>query len=366
MLSVNECLSRERCAMVARYGKSEDLRGLTQVFTTLVPFALLWWAAVRLAAISPALAILPVPLIILLLVRAFGLMHDCGHGSLFRSRSLNRAFGFVLGVISGMPQYVWSQHHNYHHAHNGDWEKYRGPYATLSVDEYTSLSPGRQWAYRFKCSVLAAPLAGFIYLIFNPRYTWLKGSIGLVIHALKRKLAEPGVTLRTHAASYQTRFWKSSREYRHMLSNNIALLSAWAAMCVMCGTARFFAIYLLTVSIAGGVGIVLFTVQHNFKHSYASDSAHWNIDTGAIEGTSYLVLPRWLNWCTVNIGYHHVHHISASIPNYRLAECHRDYEHLFSSVTRLRLDEVFGALKCILWDRSAQRIISIDEYLQRA
>ena len=77
------------------------------------------------------------------------------------------------------------------------------------------------------------------------------------------------------------------------------------------------------------------------------------------------MLPRWLNWCTVNIGYHHVHHLSASIPNYRLAECHQEYERLFSRVTRLRLDEVLGALQCILWDRNAQRIISMDEYRQR-
>ncbi|EQD30832.1 Fatty acid desaturase, type 2, partial [mine drainage metagenome] len=117
---------------------------------------------------------------------------------------------------------------------------------------------------------------------------------------------------------------------RHMLWNNVVLLGAWTAMSAMCGPARFFVIYILTVSIAGGAGIVLFTVQHNFKHSYASDSAHWNIDTAAIEGTSYLVLPRWLNWCTVDIGYHHVHHLSASIPNYHLAECHREYEHLFA------------------------------------
>ena len=351
--------------MVDRYGKSEDLRGVAQIVTTLAPFALLWWTAVQLAAISPLLAVLPLPLIILLLVRAFGLMHECGHGSLFRSRSLNRTFGFILGVVSGMPQYVWSQHHNYHHAHNGDWEKYRGPYATLTVDQYAALTPARRRVYRCKCSVLAAPLAGFIYLIFNPRYTWLKGTIGLVIHTLKRKLAEPGVSLQAHAASYTTRFWKSSREYRHMLWNNVVLLSAWAAMSALCGPARFFVIYILTVSIAGGAGIVLFTVQHNFKHSYASDSAHWNIDTAAIEGTSYLVLPRWLNWCTVNIGYHHVHHLSASIPNYRLAECHQEYERLFSRVTRLRLDEVLGALQCILWDRNAQRIISMDEYRQR-
>ena len=360
-----EYLKRQKCAMIGQYAKSEDIKGMTQILTTLVPLALLWWTAVRFADVSAWLAVLPVLLIVLLTVRVFGLMHECGHGSLFRSCRLNRSVGFLLGVISGMPQYVWSQHHNYHHAHNGNWEKYRGPYSTLTVDEYAALSGAQQRAYRFKCSVLAAPVAGFVYLIFNPRFTWLKGSIGLAIHVVRRKIAQPGASLRAHAATYRTRYWKSPREYRHMLWNNIALLSTWGAMCALCGAATFFSIYVLSVSIAGGAGIVLFTVQHNFKDSYASDSARWDHDTGAIEGTSFLVLPRWLNWCTVNIGYHHIHHLSASIPSYQLVECHREYEHLFARVKRLRLHEVLGALRCILWDRNAQRIISMAEYQQR-
>lgn len=362
----HDYLKHQKCAIVGRYATSANSRGLAQVFTTLAPFALLWWAAIRLISVSPWLALLPLPFIILLTVRAFGLMHECGHGSLFRSRSLNRLVGFLLGVLSGMPQYVWSQHHNYHHAHNGNWDKYRGPYTTLTIEEYAALSRARQRMYRFKCSVAAAPLAGFIYLIFNPRFTWLKGSTGLLIHACRQKLVRPGVSLHAHAATYRTRYWKSAREYRHMLCNNLALLGAWALMCFACGMVDFFCIYVLTVSIAGGAGIVLFTVQHNFEHSYASDEEHWNLDTGVIEGTSYLVLPRWLNWFTVDIGYHHIHHLSASIPNYSLAKCHDEYRHLFSSVTRVTLREVPGALKCILWDRQAQQIISVAEYRQRA
>jgi len=361
----NDCLKQQKCAMIGRYARSDDVRGLVQVFTTLVPFALLWWAAMRLMRVSPWLAVVPLPLIILLIVRTFGLMHECGHGSLFRSRRLNRMVGFLLGVVAGMPQYVWSQHHNYHHAHNGNWDKYRGPYTTLSVDEYAALSRARQRLYRFKCSAAAAPLAGFIYLIFNPRFTWLKGTIGLVAHTLRQKLARPGVSLRAHAATYRTRYWKSAREYRHMLWNNLVLLSAWVLMCLECGAAHFFWIYVLSVSIAGGAGIVLFTVQHNFEHSYASDEQHWDQEAGVIEGTSYLVLPRWLNWFTVDIGYHHIHHLSASIPNYCLAGCHREYQHLFSEVRRVRLREVLGALRCILWDRNAQRIMPVAEYQAR-
>jgi len=348
--------------MIGQYGKSEDLKGLTQVFTTLVPFVLLWWVAIRLASVSLWLCAVPLPLIILLTVRAFGLMHECGHGSLFRSQWLNRTVGFVLGTMSGMPQFVWSQHHNYHHAHNGNWDKYRGPYATLSVDEYAALTRSRQRLYRYKCSVFAAPLAGFIYLIFNPRFTWIIGSIGLLIHTVGSKLSQPSMSLRAHAATYQTRYWKSAREYRHILANNLVLMSVWLLMCLACGIAHFFMIYVLSVSIAGGAGIVLFTVQHNFTHAYASSGEHWDIDTGAIEGTSYLVLPRWLNWFTVDIGYHHIHHLSAGIPNYRLAACHDQYQSLFTNVTRLTLFDVLGALDCILWDKRAQRIISVAEY----
>lgn len=361
-----ESFGRQKCAMIGRYARSDDIKGLMQVLTTLAPYALLWWAAIWCFARHPVLTVIPLLLIILFTVRIFGLMHDCGHGSLFRSRRLNRWAGFLFGVLSGMPQYVWAQHHNYHHAHNGNWDKYRGPYTTLSTEEYVALSRAQQRMYRSKCSPAATPLVGFIYLIFNPRFTWLKGSAGLIVHTVRQKLARPGASLRAHAATYRTRYWNSFREYRHMLWNNLVLLSAWALMCWLCGAARFFSIYLLSVSFAGAVGIVLFTVQHNFEHSYASDNARWDIDTGAIDGTSFLILPRWLNWFTVNIGYHHVHHLSAGIPNYRLAACHDEFQHLFSQVRRLKLREVLGALQCILWDTHAQRIISVSEYLQRA
>ena len=361
----NDCLKQQKCDMISRYAKSDDIKASIQIITTLAPFVILWWAAVRSAGTSPWLTAALMLLISLFTLRAFGLMHECGHGCLFRRRSLNRAVGFLLGVVSGMPQYVWAQHHNYHHAHNGNWDKYRGPYTTLSVDEYAALTGAQQRLYRFKCTVAVAPLAGFIYLIFNPRFSWLKGSIGLVCHVIRQKAAGHPGSLREHAASYQTRYWKSAREYRHMLANNLVLLSVWALMCFACGTALFFFIYLLTLSIAGGAGIVLFTVQHNFEHSYASDNAHWDPDTGVLEGTSFLILPHWLNWFTVNIGYHHIHHLSANIPNYSLVKCHAEYQHLFARVTRVKLSQVLDSLHCILWDTRTQRIISMAEYRQQ-
>jgi len=363
--SAIERIKDQKQVIIREYSKSSNLKGLTQVATTLGALAMLWWAAHLSAAVSSWLTAASVLLISLFTLRIFALMHECGHGSLFQSQRLNRAFGFLLGVAAGMPQYVWSQHHNYHHAHNGNWEMYRGPYTTLSVDEYAALSVGQQRMYRCKCSILGAPVAGFVYLIFNPRFTWLKGSAALARHVVREKLAHPAGSLKAHAATFKTRYWNSAREYRHMSWNNVVLLSVWALMCYALGPSLFFKIYLISLSLAGAAGIILFTVQHNFKHSYASDGQHWDRDTAAMEGTSFLILPAWLNWFTANIGYHHIHHLSARIPNYCLTDCHDSNEQLFSSVTRLKLAQVCGALKYILWDTRARQLISVAEYRQQ-
>jgi acyl-lipid omega-6 desaturase (Delta-12 desaturase) len=361
-VSLIESIDQQKRTMIGRYTRSNDAKGLTQLLTTFGPILLLWWAVIASTGGSLWLTAATVPLLSLFTLRAFTLMHECGHRSLFRSRKLNRAAGFVLGVVSGMPQFVWSRHHDYHHTHNGNWEKYRGPYTTLSTDEYAALSKTQQRMYRGKCSIATAPFTGFIYLLFNPRVTWLLGSVGLVVYVLKGKAAAPKSSLRQLAACYKTRYWSSSREYWHMFWNNVVLLSVWIFMCSALGPILFFSIYALSVSIAGGAGIILFTVQHNFEHAYASDSKHWNYDIGATAGTSFLILPRWLNWFTLNIGYHHIHHLSSRIPNYCLAECHREYQHLFSKVTRITLSQVYGCLKCILWDVRGQRIISVAEF----
>jgi acyl-lipid omega-6 desaturase (Delta-12 desaturase) len=347
MKSGDEFEQRKR-ALVRAYGFSSDAIGLLQSATTLIPLACLSYAAVWGVQHNWLVAGVSTIGITLWLVRVFVMMHECGHGALFASRRLNRGLGFVFGVISGMPQYVWAQHHR----NNGNWERYRGPLATLSTDEYAALAPAQQQRYRRMRSVALAPLGGFMYLIFSPRFNWLKGSLALLVHALRGH----------RLIDFQTSHWKNWREFRHMTANNVVLLALWLAFSSTVGAGTFFALYLPTLSIAGGIGILLFTVQHNFDQSYAAPIATWDYDKGALHGTSFLVLPAWLNWITGNIGYHHVHHLSAAIPNYRLAECHANNAELFVDVPRIQLHEVPAAAGCILWDKRAERIISFREY----
>ena len=99
-------IKEQKREMILRHAQANDVRALAQVLTALGGLAILWWMAVRSVDVSRWLTALAIFLISLFALRIFVLMHECGHGSLFRTQSLNRAFGFVLGVISGMPQYV--------------------------------------------------------------------------------------------------------------------------------------------------------------------------------------------------------------------------------------------------------------------
>jgi omega-6 fatty acid desaturase (delta-12 desaturase) len=85
-----------------------------QILNTLVPYGLLWWLGLELLHRSPWLLLPVIALQVLFLARCFSLMHDCGHHSLFRNRRANRWCGFLLGVVSGIPQLPWSRGHEYH------------------------------------------------------------------------------------------------------------------------------------------------------------------------------------------------------------------------------------------------------------
>ncbi len=362
MTSAITQVKQQDWAAISRRYPADDGKGFAQVLTTLGPLALLWYAVAWSAEVLLWLTAGAAALMVLFLVRAFVLMHECGHGSLFLSSRLNRAFGFVFGVVSGMPQFVWAKHHAYHHATNGNWAKYRGPLDTRSVEEFRAMTGEQQRKYELGRRIWMAPIGGFLYLILNPRLSWLAGSFDFVRHMLRGR--QPGVSLRAHAAAFKTRHWGDAKEYWHMFWNNVVLLSAWVLMSLWIGPLLFFSVYLATVSLAGGAAILIFTVQHNFEHSYASADAGWDADEAALRGTSFLDLPGWLGWFTANIAYHHVHHLSARIPNYRLAECHSEYRDLFADVRRIRLSEVSYALRYILWDTQSRRIISVEEYRQ--
>ena len=104
-------------------------------------------------------------------------MHDCGNNSLFTKSQSNRFFGFLLGLVNGIPQKSWSIDHAFHHKNNGNWEIYKGPIDVLSLEEYNSLSEREQIFYRLSRNWIMLFPGGFYYLVLKPR-------LGLIIIVL--------------------------------------------------------------------------------------------------------------------------------------------------------------------------------------
>jgi omega-6 fatty acid desaturase (delta-12 desaturase) len=339
--------------IVDRFATPSDLRGSLQLLSVIVPIGGFWFLIRQTWLDSAWLDTAATVALSLIMLRGFVLMHDCGHHSLFRSKRLNRIAGFLLGVLSGLPQQVWAENHRYHHVTNGNWDRYRGPMNVASVTEYLSMNAREQRRYRLTRDILLAPVAGLLYFLVNPRINWLRATVHLLRGGLARA-RDPAA-----AAAEPARYCASMTHYRYMLWNNLALFAAWAVMAWAVGPLTFFVCYVVSGSLAGGFGIILFTVQHNFEHSYASADEGWDRDEAALHGTSYLILPRWLNWITADAAYHHVHHLCAGVPNYRLAACHRANAQMFSGVTRVGLFEIPGALKHVLWDVAGRRLVSV-------
>lgn len=349
--------------IIKKYSHKSSTKAFFQFINTLVPyFALFYLAIISLESHSYWLAAGFTILLSFFIVRIFMLMHDCGHKSMFKTQTFNTLGGFFTGVFVGMPQYVWAQHHNYHHSTNGNWEKYRGPLNILSVGEFEKLSPSQQKKYQAGRNILLSPFGAFLYFIFNPRFNWMLGSIKFAIGAIKEKVSSPGKTFIEIMSNQKSRYWKNAKEYLHMTLNNIVLLSIWVAASWYFGAVTFFTIYIISLSFAGAAGLLIFTLQHNFEGSYAANTEKWDYYQGALTGTSFFTVPKFFNWFGADIAYHHIHHLSAGIPNYSLAACHKEYAYLFEDVKRIRFRDVAKEFKFILWDEAQQKIISIEQY----
>lgn len=71
---------------------------------------------------------------------------------------------------------------------------------------------------------------------------------------------------------------------------------------------------------------------------------------------------RLLDWLTGSIGYHHVHHLNAAIPFYRLREAMDAIPELQQPVvTRLRLRDILGCFRANLWDPEKGCLVSYED-----
>jgi acyl-lipid omega-6 desaturase (Delta-12 desaturase) len=142
-----------------------------------------------------------------------------------------------------------------------------------------------------------------------------------------------------------------------VLGTDVVLAVLVVAICWAIGWRDFLIVWAPPALLAGSIGIWLFYVQHQFEDAYWENKEDWSYADAALRGSSYLKLPRVLQFFTGNIGLHHVHHLNSRIPNYNLQRAH-DENDMFHSVPTLSLWDGLRAVRLKLWDEDLRRLVT--------
>jgi acyl-lipid omega-6 desaturase (Delta-12 desaturase) len=312
--------------MLAPYARASYPRALLDIATSVVPYLAVSVAMYYALGVSYLLVLALAILAAGFLVRTFILFHDCTHGSLLPSRRANAWLGVVLGLLLLSPFLRWKHDHAVHHATSGDLGRRGvGDVKTLTVGEYWALSPRSRLAYRLqRHPLLMFVLGPIIAMVIGPR--------------IVARGARP-------------------RMRRSVLYTNVALAVVVGLLCWLIGWEQFLLVWAPPALLAGSAGIWLFYVQHQFEDAYWENAGDWEYADAALRGSSYLRLPRVLQFFTGNIGFHHVHHLNARIPNYNLERAHRENP-VFHDVPTLSLWDGIKAVRLKLWDDERGRMVT--------
>jgi omega-6 fatty acid desaturase (delta-12 desaturase) len=314
---------------VDRYARPHLGRSALSLATSVVPFVGLWVLMYLALNVSYLLVlVLAVPTAGFLL-RTYILFHDCAHGSFLPGRRANAYLGVVLALIVFTPFALWRRDHAVHHATGSDLDRRgTGDVPTLTLAEYQA----RSWRGRLGYRLFRNPMVMFT---LGPIYSML------IMQRWVDRSARP-------------------RIQRSVWGTNLALALVVGALCWFLGWHAFLLVEAPLIPLAGGAGIWLFYVQHQFETTYWQHTQDWSYEDSALRGSSYLRLPKVLQFFTGNIGLHHVHHLSPKIPNYNLQRAH-DENPIFHNVPKVSLWDGLRATRLKLWDEDTDRLVTWSE-----
>lgn len=310
-----------------RYRQIDVRRSRGQIASVVLPYLAVWMLAAllhpgTLASIGLGLAAT------VFLVRMYSLFHDLTHNALLATRTANARWGCVLGFLLFTPYRWWQRQHSLHHANTGNLDQ-RGPgeIYTMTVAEYVRASLPRRLAYR----AYRHPL---LLLLIGPSLVFL----------IERRFPQRGMTPKILFSVVVT---------------NLALVAWVVGGSLLVGWPTFLLIQGTTLVAGGAVAAWMLYIQHQYEDTYYRSGDDWQFELAALQGSSYLQLPRPLAWAVGNANFHHVHHLSARIPNYNLRAAHSE-QPMFARSPVVTLRSSVGAFRLKLWDEDAGRMVGFD------
>jgi acyl-lipid omega-6 desaturase (Delta-12 desaturase) len=318
--------SRHAREVLAAYAQPCPRRSAFGILTSVVPYlaaSVLMYFALEVSYLITLALVIPTAGF---LVRTFVVFHDCAHGSFLSSKRANGYVGRVLGLFVLSPFGRWRHDHAIHHATSGDLERRGvGDIITLTVAEYRARDRRGRLGYRMiRNPVVMFGLGPVIAMVVGPRIA---------------------------TRSQRPRM-------RHSVLGTDAVLAATVGLlCWLIGWQSFLLIWAPPALLAGSIGIWLFYVQHQFEDAYWQSAEDWSYADAALRGSSYLKLPKVMQFFTGNIGLHHVHHLNARIPNYNLQRAH-DENPIFHQVPTLSWRDALSTVRLKLWDEELGKLVS--------
>src|SRR5436190_6163478 len=261
-----------------------------------------------------------------LFLRLFVIYHDQQHRAILPHSRVADAFMTFFGIMILSPGSVWRSSHNHHHSHNSKLRgSHIGSYPIMTRAQYLKSSRATRFRYLFMRHPLTI-LFGYIFIFLH----------GMCVYP----------------------FFNDPREhYDCLIAFVLHSLIAVAIVCFL-GVPTLFLTLLIPHFIACAIGSYLFYAQHNFPSVTFSDNAGWTYEKAALESSSFMKMNPFMAWVTANIGYHHVHHLNARIPFYRLPEVMKALPELQGAkITSLHPAEIWRCLRLKVWDAAAQRMV---------
>jgi omega-6 fatty acid desaturase (delta-12 desaturase) len=309
---------------LAPYLEVDRRRSLGQIASAVLPYLAVWALAVLIEPSAPVAIALGLVATVFLM-RMYSLFHDLTHNSMFESRRANARWGHLLGFLLFTPYRWWQRQHSLHHAHTGDLDhRGVGEINTMTVAEYESASRLRRLGYR---------------LYRNPALMLLVGPS--LVFLFERRFPQRGMTPRILFS---------------VIVTNLALV-AWAlGWSWLVGWETFLLIQGTTLVAGGVVAAWMLYIQHQYEDTYYQAPGDWRFELAALQGSSYLRLPRALAWVVGNANYHHVHHLSAKIPNYRLRDAHESHP-MFRRTPVVTISSSIETFRLKLWDTESESLV---------
>ncbi|MPQ24476.1 Delta(5) desaturase DesA [Bacillus paralicheniformis] len=317
---------------VAAFAQPDTKNSMIQLFNTFIPFFGLWFLAYLSLDVSYLLTLGITVIAAGFLTRIFIIFHDCCHLSFFKQKRHNHILGFLTGVLTLFPFLQWQHSHSIHHATSSNLDKRgTGDIWMLTVNEYKAAPLRTKIAYRLYRNP-------FIMFILGPIYVFL----------ITNRFNKKGARRKERVNTYLT---------------NLAIAALAAVCCLIFGWQSFLLVQGPIFLISGSIGVWLFYVQHTFEDSYFEADENWSYVQAAVEGSSFYKLPKLLQWLTGNIGYHHVHHLSPKVPNYKLEIAHEQHEPL-KNVPTITLKTSLQSLAFRLWDEEKKQFVTFRDMKQ--